>query len=107
MGNDDRIVEIHKTLGEVSSDIKWIVQSRKEDLERIYKYNDNKRTFRTCAAIIGIPIIISVGVFAMHVAKNVDILCALHKPQMAIFSVGGTLADPLDQHHSPAVGNKR
>ena len=56
MGNDDRIVEMHKTIGEMSTDIKWIVQSRKEDLDRINKYNDNKRSFRTYLAVIGIPI---------------------------------------------------
>ena len=93
MGNDDRIVEIHKTIGEMSTDIKWIVQSRKEDLERIYKYNDNKRTFRTYLAVIGIPILLSAAFFMAHMTKNVDILCALHKPQMEIFENGGTVQD--------------
>ena len=104
MGNDDRIVEIHKTIGEMSTDIKWIVQSRKEDLERIYKYNDNKRTFRTYLAVIGIPILLSAAFFMAHMTKNVDILCALHKPQMAIFELGG---NPIDKYEPTEMPIKR
>lgn len=106
MGNDDRIVEIHKAIGEISTDIKWIVQSRKEDLERIYKYNDNKRSFRTYLAVIGVPILLSAAFFMAHMTKNVDILCALHKPQMEIFSNGGPVVDPYEVVHSPIKRSK-
>jgi hypothetical protein len=93
MGNDDRIIEMHKTLGEVSADIKWIIKDRAEDLERIKQYKDNKRTGRIWICAIGIPIIFSLlltgSIFAFGVVKNVDILTALHKPQMEIFQIGG------------------
>jgi hypothetical protein len=93
MGNDDRIIEMHKTLGEVSADIKWIIRDRAEDMERIKQYKDNKRARITWTCAISIPIIFSLlltgSMFAFGVIKNVDILTALHKPQMEIFQIGG------------------
>ena len=94
MGTEDYIVKIHETLGEVAADILWLKQNRLEDLERISEYKKRKYSFRTCVAIIGIPLIISAGVFMVHMTKNVDILCAIHKPQMAIFGSGQTIVDP-------------
>ena len=104
MGNEDYIIKIHEILGEVSTDIKWLKSSREADVAETKEYFSRKRTFRTYAAAIGIPLLVSaavsVGVFAAHMTKNVDILCALHKPQMAIFESGGrTVVDPYMEPH--------
>ena len=42
---------------------------------------------------ISVPIIVSLGVFSGGMIKNVEILCALHKPQMEMFKQGASMTD--------------
>ena len=101
MGIREEVTGITGKIEQVATDVKWLVEVRKEEL--IDKKDKKSRTLWVIA--IAIPIFVSLGVFSAGMVKNVEILCALHKPQIEMFKQGASMTD-LSEKGLEAVHGK-
>ena len=89
MGIREEVTGITGKLEQVATDVKWLVEVRKEELS---DKKDKKSRLMWLTAII-IPVVVSLGIFSAGMIKNVEILCALHKPQIELFRQGASMTD--------------
>jgi hypothetical protein len=103
MGIREEVTGITGKLEQVATDVKWLVEVRKEELS---DKKDKKSRLLWLTAII-IPVIVSVGIFSAGMVKNIEILCALHKPQIELFRQGASMTGLSEKGLEATHGKQR